>query len=147
MSYGGYLDSGLAAIPGARYAADPLRVPQPSPFTQTAHGGTLRTLYGAPPRMRTKIYGEIPVHEIEGHQVDPFYDVRGGGLGQVPTMLHGRGGIQNAVVRGRVDNATPPVPDEMVLGPTEAPFSWIALGVGAILFGRVLGLGKIMKGR
>ena len=139
MSYGGYLDSGLAAIPGARYAADALKVPEPMPFTQTAHGGTLRTLYDAPPRIPTKVYGEMSLHEIEGHQVDPFYDVRGGGLGQVPTMVRGRRiGRQNTA---RVDNETPPVPDE-VLGPTEAPLSWLALVAGAVLLGRVLGFGR-----
>ena len=89
MGYGGYLDYGLSAIAGERYAADDLKVPIPTPLTQTSHGGTIRALYSNP-RMPTKIYGEIPVEEIEGHQVDPFYDVRGGGLGQVPTMTRGK---------------------------------------------------------
>lgn len=88
--YGGYLPSGLSGIAGERYAADDLRAPPPFPITDTAQGGTLRQLYGGAPRMKTRIYGEIPLEEIEGHQVDPFYDVRGGGLGQVPGLNRGR---------------------------------------------------------
>lgn len=86
MGYGGgYLYSGLAGIAGERYAADSLRAPETTGLTQTARGGTTRALYGPTPRI-TKVYGDIPPEEIEGHQVDPFYDVRGGGLGQVPTI-------------------------------------------------------------
>jgi len=148
MGYGGgYLHSGLSGIAGERYAADDLRVPERTGLTQTAQGGTTRALYDAP-RIRTKVYGKIPFEEIEGHQVDPFYDVRGGGLGQVPTMVSGRriGRPETA----RVDNATPPLPNEVpneVLGLTEAPVSWLALGFGVFLLGRVLGFGKMMKGR
>lgn len=86
MGYsGGYLDSGLAGIAGERYAADRLRVPEKVAITQTAHGGTTRALYGPPPKL-SKVYGQVALEEIEGHQVDPYYDVRGSGLGQVSTL-------------------------------------------------------------
>lgn len=88
--YGGHLHSGLAGIAGERYAADALRMPASSPFTQASRGGTLRALYGEAPRMPTLVYGEIPLEEIEGHQVDPFYDVRGGGLGRVHRITDGK---------------------------------------------------------
>ncbi len=88
--YGGHLHSGLSGIAGERYAAADLMTPTPTPFTQTSRGGTLRALYGGAPRMPTMVYGEIPLEEIEGHQVDPFYDVRGGGLGRVHKITDGK---------------------------------------------------------
>lgn len=86
MGYGGgYLHSGLAGIAGERYAADSLRAPETVGLTQTARGGTTRAMYGPPPTLN-KVYGQVALEEIEGHQVDPYYDVRGSGLGRVPTL-------------------------------------------------------------
>ena len=108
MGYGGgYLHSGLSGISGERYAADDLRVPERTGLTQTAQGGTTRALYGPSPRL-SKVYGQIPLEEIEGHQVDPFYDVRGTGLGQVPTLA------RRDLVPSQV-NASPPELNEKPL--------------------------------
>lgn len=85
--YGQYLHDGLGAIPGARYAGESLRIPKPSPVTGTAQGGTLTALYGLSPRIPPLVFGRTPTWEVEGHQVDPFYDVRGNsGLGQVSSQ-------------------------------------------------------------
>lgn len=82
--YGQYLHDGLGAMPGARYAGESLRIPKPTPITGTAQGGTLTALYGLSPRIPPLVFGRTPTWEVEGHQVDPFYDVRGNsGLGQV----------------------------------------------------------------
>lgn len=145
MGYGGYLHSGLAAIPGARYAADALKTPERVGFTGTAQGGTLRALYGQAPRMKTKVYGEIPLEEIEGHQVDPLYDVRGSGLGQVPTMVSGRRTGRGELPPLRSLNARAAVrelpPSSLAAAPSSSPdlllYGGLALATWFLLRGRL----------
>ncbi len=125
MGYGGgYLYSGLAGIAGERYAADSLRAPEKAGLTQTARGGTTRALYGPTPQL-SKVYGKIPFEEIEGHQVDPFYDVRGTGLGQMPSVARRELAIPQA---------SPPRPDEEPLALPAAPDFPPELLYGALAF-------------
>lgn len=137
MGYGGgYLHSGLSGIAGERYAADDLRVPERTGLTQTAQGGTTRALYGPSPRL-SKVYGQIPLEEIEGHQVDPFYDVRGTGLGQVPTLA------RRDLVPGQV-NTSPTEPNEESLPVFGLPPA-VLYGALALLAWQMLGKGFLDK--
>lgn len=81
--YGVMGESGLAGrmIAGPKYSAQALRVPVNQGFTGTAQGGTVRQLWGFYQRQPYRVYGRVPMWQVEGQQVDPFYDVRGSGLG------------------------------------------------------------------
>ncbi len=83
MGYGVTGESGIAGrmVAGPRYAGQALKIPRNMGFTGSAEGGTIRQLYGRYQRIPYKVFGSIPMWQIEGQQVDPFYDVRSSGLG------------------------------------------------------------------
>lgn len=137
--YGQYLHDGLGAIPGARYAGESLKIPKPSPVTGTAQGGTLTALYGLSPRIPPLIFGRTPTWEVEGHQVDPFYDVRGNsGLGQVGSQ--GPGTPMDVFKRPQgtklPGSAPSPEPAPAAEAPSRdlSPFILAALAAGAYFF-------------
>ena len=83
MGYGVTGESGIAGrmVAGPRYAGQALKIPRNMGFTGSAEGGTIRQLYGRYQRIPYKVFGSIPMWQVEGQQVDPFYDVRSSGLG------------------------------------------------------------------
>lgn len=147
--YGEYLHDGLGAMPGPRYAGESLRIPKPSPFTGTAQGGTINALFGFSPKIPQLLFGRTPLWEVEGQQVDQFYDVRGNtGLGQVglayerPMPGGSWGGSRPALAASApaAAGASAPTaaPVAEVLGPVAGilsnPLLLVAVALGAYAF-------------
>lgn len=84
MSYG-KAGRGLA-YGGTRYVAQPMTAPSLDRDFTRAAPGVMAARAGFTPRTSALLWGSVPLVTVEGHEPDPFYDVRKSGLGAPPTL-------------------------------------------------------------
>jgi len=136
----------------ASYAASRPSGPPGGAITNTAPTTRLATALAAArlPRGRDRIWGALPVEEVEGHDVDPAYDVRPvEGLGRAPIRSERLAGLGVtmplawAMGRAASEQTAEPQPTE----PTESSPGLFGVSTPYLVLGALaaVALGMVLK--